>query len=361
MGGSDGVAAHVLELRQLMPESRFVHRRSQRTQIVMVADPLKLSGAAIQQKSAPGDESGLADAEDCLIAVHFPPPENHTGDGLVQGRRLRRPQAGRGNGKLLYRLRPGHHGGKRGRHGPAWIEDFCFQQRAVSLFDSSLQPHQGPVFLYIWRRHIGSPDRHMDLIRKNQMDIPVQSRAWIPAGGLGKILQPDPEFVYARVHKRSDVHMERVVTVRPVTDFFSVHGHARLAHGPVEDQRRPFSGRNVQFAPIPADAHPGKAAGAPGLKRCLVFHVLRHGHVLKVVLAVEGAIDGPVVRDGHFFPAGRSVSLMEFPPRIQQHFAPLSKEGYRQKKQEAEDLSHRKSSLRSLSPTRMWNSPGSTK
>ena len=155
--------------------------------------------------------------------------------------------------------------------------------------------------------------------------------------------------------------MERVVTVRPVTDFFSVHGYTRLAHGPVEDQRRPFSGRNVQFAPIPADAHPGKAAGAPGLKRCLVFHVLRHGHVLKVVLAVEGAIDGPVVRDGHFSPASRTVSLMEFPARIQQHFASLSKEGYRQKKQEAEDLSHRNSSLRSLSPTQMWNSPGSTK
>ena len=51
MRGTNGITTHVLEHTDLITDSRLIHRRAQRSQIVMIADTLEKKLLSIQEKA----------------------------------------------------------------------------------------------------------------------------------------------------------------------------------------------------------------------------------------------------------------------------------------------------------------------
>ena len=66
---SDGITAHILHDSDLTAKCRFVCSRSQRSEIMMVADSLKLQRFAIQEKSLVRNNLQRTDSERSLILV----------------------------------------------------------------------------------------------------------------------------------------------------------------------------------------------------------------------------------------------------------------------------------------------------
>ena len=84
MGGADGIAAHIFQDFDLMPEGRNADRRPQRAQVVVHADTLEFHRLPVEEESLPVNEFGLADAEDGHLFVQQFPAGINGGDGLVK-------------------------------------------------------------------------------------------------------------------------------------------------------------------------------------------------------------------------------------------------------------------------------------
>ena len=61
MGGTDGIAAHILEHLQLVTQGRHIDGGAQRAQVVMVAHALELTMPAIKVEALVGHVSQRAD------------------------------------------------------------------------------------------------------------------------------------------------------------------------------------------------------------------------------------------------------------------------------------------------------------
>ena len=69
--GANGIAAHRTKNLQLPLGGPLVERRTQRSEVVMVAHALDSQYAVIEQKTLFGTPRDLADAERRLHAIHF--------------------------------------------------------------------------------------------------------------------------------------------------------------------------------------------------------------------------------------------------------------------------------------------------
>ena len=80
-----------------------------------------------------------------------------------------------------------------------------------------------------------------------------------------------------------------------------------LAHGTVEDEDGAACGArgggvDGEIAAVPSHSHVGQSAGSAGMFGGFGLTVLGDGHHLQVIVAAEGAEDGPVMRDAHALP-----------------------------------------------------------
>ena len=99
--------------------------------------------------------------------------------------------------------------------------------------------------------------------------------------------------------------MERVVTIRPVTDLLPVDIDMGTAHRPVEQDRRPLASlelRQVELGAIPAHTDKRQPAGTPGMLHRLFLAILGNSYFLFIILGTERAVDRPIVRDSHGLP-----------------------------------------------------------
>ena len=126
----------------------------------------------------------------------------------------------------------------------------------------------------------------------------------------------------------------------------------RFTHGTIEYQGGLLTLWHVECMPIPAHSHERQASRAARLCRSLRLTILLYGHHLTVVVAIEGTIDGPVVRHGHGLPSGIVVAHLlgsslfafhEFPTFLQRVFTALSLYAhcYTAAKQRQQKLPHR--------------------
>ena len=88
---TDGIAAHILQQRELAAESSHIDGSPQRSQVVMVADALKLTVLTVQEKTFVRHNLYAADAETGGIFVHQPAVGIYLGRRLVEPGCLRRP------------------------------------------------------------------------------------------------------------------------------------------------------------------------------------------------------------------------------------------------------------------------------
>ena len=92
VGGPDGITPHVLQQGQLMAEGGLIDGGSQRTEVVMIAHPLKLAALAIEKEALVRHNFHGPDAEAGGIRVLQPASGINPGVGAIEVRRLRRPQ-----------------------------------------------------------------------------------------------------------------------------------------------------------------------------------------------------------------------------------------------------------------------------
>ena len=331
--GADGVAAHLLQERELVAQGGAVDRGAERAQVVVVAHALDLPQFSIQVESLLGDEIDGADTEAGLIFVDHLIVVSRFGiiedlrHGLVEGRGLGRPKRRVHQPQGLPAERVGGRVGHR-HHAALRIEDLradAEQRRIVDVLDPDGDLHSCLGLVNLGRGDTSSPNGNMGDMGPDEMDVAVEARAGVPARRVGLIFEADfQEIVFSvRVEIRGHIDVEGVVAVGPCGHRLPVHADAGLAHRAVEQQGDGVPSRavlrHVEMRAVPSLPHIRQAAGAAGVGGHFGFKVLRHLHFLQVVRPVEGALDGPVVRHGNGGPV--QAVAAEF-PRCEQGFLP---------------------------------------
>ena len=86
------IATHVLQHCQLMPQCRYAHGRSERTEVMVIADALEFPVLAVQVKALLRNKLDRTDAETRLIFIRHNPVHQDAGQCLIEVRVLRRPK-----------------------------------------------------------------------------------------------------------------------------------------------------------------------------------------------------------------------------------------------------------------------------
>ena len=296
-----------------MAQGRLVDGRAQRTEVVMVVHALELNLLAVQEESLAVAGLDAADAEAGGVGVLHLTVDAHLGLGCVEGRILRTPERGPVHHEVLCRS------GARvnlvcvgvGSHFLALLiaEDGgeCHFLALGHAFDVVFDAYGGVILAYVGSGEVCAPHGDMHFGGLYEMYVTVQACAGIPARAAWHVLEADFYFVVARHGHAVQVGGECIVAVWPVSHLTAVDLDLRMAHGAVKLQCQRFAGGvgDVYDGPVPAFAHVGETSGAACLPGLLGFAVLLHGHFLEVVFAVEGSVDGPVVRHGDVLPGRR--------------------------------------------------------
>lgn len=126
--------------------------------------------------------------------------------------------------------------------------------------------------------------------------------------------------------------MERIVTEWPEAGFLPIDIDAGFAHGSIKDEVYLFGSIGLEGGAIPPYPHIGQSTRTAGLHRGFFLKVLCHGHLLQIVIAIEGTIDSPIVRHTYYLPfriievgglGFRNVSFRKPPVLFEQHFGAL--------------------------------------
>src|SRR5262245_2041112 len=92
----------------------------------------------------------------------------------------------------------------------------------------------------------------------DEPDIAVEAGAGIPAGGAGRVIEPEDELVFlAGPCVRRQIDAPGGVAISPATDDLTVQPDGRVRHGSVYIQENGFAcvlRRNWEFLAIPANA-----------------------------------------------------------------------------------------------------------
>ena len=301
---------------------------------MVVADSLELPALPVEEEALVGYQLDAAYAEAGHIFVDLASVLADGCHSIVEGGVFGAPELRFHDRDVLHEaeVRPFGSGGPGDRtaFGVAYLGAY-----SVSPFDGDLDVDEGLLAAYRRGGHLCAPYRNMHLVGDNDMDIPVEAGAGIPAGGFRKIVEPYRQHIVAAVgvHIIGDVIVEGDIAVGPVAHELPVEEHLGAAHGSVEEYLDALVGRvvgNVEADPVPAGTGVGEPSGASGLERGFGLVVLGDGDHLGVVAGVERPVYGPVVGHGHALPAAVvevaggevSVSAGEPPPFLEQEFLP---------------------------------------
>ena len=162
----------------------------------------------------------------------------------------------------------------------------------------------GVILGHVGSDEISSPHRDMDPVAVDEMHVAVKAGTGIPAGRLRFVFERHFDDVLAGTSGPAEVGLETVVAIGPESHLFSVDLDAGVAHGAVEKERlrAPCGVGKLEDGAVIAFAYVGKATGAACFPGLFSLAVLLHCNFLKVVAAVEGTVDGPVVRNAYAIP-----------------------------------------------------------
>ena len=343
VGGADGVDAHILEELYLMAQGRTVDGGSEGAEVVVVADTLELGELAVEEEALLGDIFDGADAEAGVIVVELSAVDTQCGTGGVEGRRRGAPELGGADKEILCELLAvgmiyrgvGGHDLALGVENVGGHGDLLALCGSVNLH---LEAHRGILLAHLGSGDVGAPGGDMQTRGVDHMDVAVEARAGIPAGGFLEILEVYLEEILARLDVIAEIDVKRVVSVWPEGYLLAVDLDMGVAHGSVKDERHGTSGGvgHLECGAVRALADEWESAGAACLLGLLGLAVLLHGHGLEVVGAVKGAIYGPVVGHTHGLPlgVGRGDPFGELPPLVEGGHVALGRgrEGHHKRK-----------------------------
>ena len=308
---TDGIAPHLAQHRKLVADGGTVDRRPQRAQVVMQANAPKTNRLAVQEEALVGPYLNRADSEPGRMAVHLLAVDADRRLGRIERRRGGRPQLGMLDRQMLLK------GGimeqlpavaLRGDHTPRPVAQrglHLDRLAALQSVEPRTEGHRSVIPPDVGSQHLNAPDRNMDRRKGQQPHLAVEPRTGIPARRLRAVFERHDQFILPDMQRLGDFAPEGAVAVGPETDLTPVDQHTGLAHRAVEQQHVAAVLERIdpQRTPVTPLADIGQAARPAGLERGPLFAVLHDGHLLQIVLAREGARDGPVVRNGHRLPA----------------------------------------------------------
>ena len=362
--GAYGVAAHLLQQPDPVPDRRLVHDAAQRSEVVVETDAPEFQRLAVQPESFALHGFDRADAEHGDVAVLQLAAFVDLRSRGVERRSVGRPERGAVDRELLLEAVvaevgsgglpvPCHDasGGVRHRR----FDRIVGGRLSLRNGEGGALPDAGGRFVGPPRDDLRSPHRDVRLVRYDEVHVAVDSGAGIPARRFGEVFEPDGQQILpAGVQQGRDVRVEGVVAVGPADRLPAVHVHARMAHRAVEEERAPAAFvpfRHFEAEPVPARADEGQPSGPSGVFHGLCLAVLRDGRVLEIVSCAERTVDGPVVRYGHLLPPGgvvrrfgecRGVVACEAPSFFEQPFgAYLRLQPYREQQEHPYESFHR--------------------
>ena len=270
--------------------------------VLVDAHALQLERFAVEEEALVGIEAQRAETGVQLGGVDL---AQRAGAGLaqhrphaIQPRRSRRPERGlpdvqrqaRGGrvqrGDVDAGLLPGHHGAVGAGHLKR--HDRC-PRGLAGVVDLHLD-RQRPAAVALHRIGVQAVGGDVQRVALDQPDMAVDAGAFVPPAFLGVRVDAHRDAVHlvAVAQVGRDVDGAAVVAGPVAIHHDAVDPHRAVGRDAVElqlDVAAPVGLRQLQITPVPADA-----SGAVALRR--------------VLLTVEGVLDGPVVRQVQPAPVG---------------------------------------------------------
>ena len=175
---------------------------------------------------------------------------------------------------------------------------------ACEALDGCCYGYGGIVTAHVRCRYHLTPARNICAAGRYEAHGTEKAGSGIPSAAVGAVLQAHSYGVCAAVLRqiRSYFDSPRAVAVGIERRLLAVDEYRRLVHRTLEYEPCALARSHAECVPVPAYAHIRQSAGASGLQRCLLFHVLHYLHHLQIVVSVERTEYRPVVGDAHLLP-----------------------------------------------------------
>ena len=168
--------------------------------------------------------------------------------------------------------------------------------------------HLGKLILDNRCSNLSSPSRYIGIFGYHQMYITVKTGTRIPTGRFILVFQAYGQFIdFTSFYIRSNIEVERVIAIRPISCFLTIDIHTGMTHGTIENQCSFLSfckRRSFEIEAIPAYSYERKTTGTTGMFHRFLLSVLCNGYILSIVVDTERSVDGPIVRYGYTLPFG---------------------------------------------------------
>ena len=303
VAGADGIHAHRLHDFQLPLQGTAIDGGAQRSQVVVHADAVEAVRMAVEQEALVLAELDGAYAERGHVTVALPGAFADGAGGAVEVRSVKIPAmrvgdidlcldallASGGDGDVI--------GGAAGLLAGG-IEDGGLQRdprflRALVLHLGA--DHHGRFGVGHGRRSdVGAPLRDAYGAADVEPNVAVDAGAGIPARGLIFGRQPHGQHVLlAELEVGCEIEREALIPVGASAHLLAVDPDGGVRHGAIEldaEVLAPGAVRDGEVFAIPGDAEEGKAA------------------IVRIKLAVERALDGPIVGQVERAPRGVAES-----------------------------------------------------
>ncbi len=313
--GADGVRPHRLQDLEPPFPHPLGHRRADGAAVVVQVHPVHPHTPAVEEEPAVGVVREGPDAKGRHDDVRGARAIPHLGAQRVEGRRLRRPEAGRrhphgvdevappARGQLERRFRATHFAAGGVEHQRA---DRPAPRGAAVVLDTGADLDLSAGAVHVWRGDERPPARDVQCIGDRQPGVAVDAAPRVPAGvGLGRVVHADRDDVDPGDEVRRDVVGDGGVAVRPPAEVGAVdpdvgvhvdavelerHAAAARAGGKAERLAVPAgAGREVAVAP---------AAGGVLARRPLDAPVVREVEPAPGAIVEPGALGALMVAEG---------------------------------------------------------------
>ena len=306
VGGTDGIATHLLHHLDLTDESCLVLCCAQWSEVVVQTDTLQFAGNAIELETI---ILGYGNSTDTgLQGLHISHLLSFISGKfyLIEVRRFRRPELRirylqssldfRGCtlngllGNLLACLI------QQGYDGLARLTCLSFQQRIYFYFSFLLISLQGT--------DEGIPGREVFVAIEFYGNRTVKTSSRIPTATFLYIIKMYlDEITLTKLDERCDVDAESIVAVSPLACLLAIDADNRLAHGTVEDEYGTLIAlRSRPVLLIHTLAYPRQCTRTSRLLGLFGFAILLDSHHLQIPFLIERTRDSPVVRNSYLLP-----------------------------------------------------------
>ena len=306
VGGTDGIATHLLHHLDLADEGSLVLCSAQWTEVVVQTNALNLSGDAIELETIIlGYRNG---ADTSLQSLNISHLLAFISDKLylIEIRRFRRPELRICHLQSSLDFRIGTCDGllgnllasliQQGDDGLARLTSLSFQQGVYFYFSLLLISLQGT--------HEGIPGREVFVAIELYGNRTVKTASRIPSAALLYIIKMYlDEITLTKLDERCDVDAEGIVAVSPLACLLAIDADNRLAHSTVEDEYSTLIAlRSRPVHLIHTLTYPRQRTRTARLLGLFGFAILLDGYHLQVPFLIKRSRDSPIVRNSYLLP-----------------------------------------------------------